>query len=300
MDGPLTIQQQQHYETFGFCTLRQCLTQPEMHQLDAEFEHKLDAVYAHAPFDDTAHQLSGPCLGDDTPFMRSLSEDWRFAGAAQQLYGSDVLMVNVDGFRYTSGFAQTPEQRSAVSAGLSPWHSDHGPDRTQDCYGMKACIYLDELRGGNGALRLVSGSHLEPLYTQLCDMNINADNADRLPSFVFETSPGDVLLFNMLCFHSSFGGGANRRLATVVFFGNPVGEAEEAACRERRGKGEAALPGVDSWNHQRATYEGSFIGGRPKAWLRNSEGSDLRAYWIRRQGELGFLGEGWQAALARL
>ena len=72
--------------------------------------------------------------------------------------------------------------------------------------------------------------------------------------------------------------------------------------KKRRGKGEAALSGGKSWNHQRATYEGSFIGGRPKVWLRNPEGSDLRAYWISplRQGELGFLGEGWQAALARL
>ena len=97
----LSPAQLRHYETFGFVIVRSMLSEREMAALEAEFEQKLTATYAHRPFDGTERHWSGPCLGDDTPFMRDLTEDARFHGMAQQLHGEDVILAGVDGNRYT-------------------------------------------------------------------------------------------------------------------------------------------------------------------------------------------------------
>jgi hypothetical protein len=81
-------------------------------------------------------------MGNDTPFMRDLTEDPRFHGTAQQMHGDDVILAGVDGNRYT---------------GDTGWHPDHGTDRTKDCFGVKMAFYLEPLDETNGCLRLVLG-----------------------------------------------------------------------------------------------------------------------------------------------
>ena len=51
--------------------------------------------------------------------------------------------------------------------------------------------------------------------------------------------------------------------------------------------------------HNLEDYKDS-IGSLPISWLKNEGGSEMRARWIQRKGELGYLGEGWEEALARL
>ena len=51
--------------------------------------------------------------------------------------------------------------------------------------------------------------------------------------------------------------------------------------------------------HNLEDYKDS-IGSLPISWLKNEGGSEMRARWIKRKGELGYLGEGWEEALARL
>ena len=80
-----------------------------MAELSAEFEAKLDRMYAHLPYDDSMRHWSGPCLDDDTPLLRGFTEDPRFVGAAQQMLGDDVFLAGVDGNRYTSGFVKDPD-----------------------------------------------------------------------------------------------------------------------------------------------------------------------------------------------
>ena len=154
----LTPQQLAHYETFGFVILRGLLDPEEMQALTAELERKLTAVYAHLPCafaisnqcafsadacsllrllfhhtatheltrarapcvdDDSMRHWSGPCLGDDTPLLCGLTEDVRFVGAAQQMYGEDVFLAGVDGNRYTSGYKKDDGERR--DAGYTRW-----------------------------------------------------------------------------------------------------------------------------------------------------------------------------------
>lgn len=80
---------------------------------------------------------------------------------------------------------------------------------------------------------------------------------------------------------------------------NPDGLVEEHATRTRRGLPEAERSTPKQYQHNLDDY-GDFIGSVPTSWLRNEGGSELRAFWIKRKGELGYLGEGWEVALARL
>ena len=164
MAGQLTPQQLAHYEAFGFIILRSLLSADEMAELSAEFEAKLDRMYAHLPYDDSMRHWSGPCLDDDTPLLRGFTEDPRFVGAAQQMLGDDVFLAGVDGNRYTSGFVKDPDDER--DAGFTRWHpvrltrcgaltlesptpyglrvvcgvQDHGTDVTLDCYGVKMAV----------------------------------------------------------------------------------------------------------------------------------------------------------------
>ena len=94
---------------------------------------------------------------------------------------------------------------------LSP---DHGTDKTKDCYGVKMVAYLEPLNASNGCLRLVPGSHLEPLHTELRALT---GLGEKLPSYACVSQPGDIVAFNMRCYHSAWGGGPNRRMCTLVY-----------------------------------------------------------------------------------
>ena len=92
---------------------------------------------------------------------------------------------------------------------------DHGTDVTLDCYGVKMAvcaatvglalpaltvercceqIYLEPTTADTGALRLVPGSHFEPLHTELREMGVGSQTEDLLPSYVCDSTPGDVVM----------------------------------------------------------------------------------------------------------
>ena len=108
----LSPQQIAHYQAFGFVIIRQVLTPAEQQQLHAEIEQRLDAMYTHRPFDGSERHWSGPMMGDETPFMQGLTEDERFVGVAEQLYGEDVLLAGCDANRYTGPTAWHPVRLS--------------------------------------------------------------------------------------------------------------------------------------------------------------------------------------------
>ena len=143
-------------------------------------------------------------------------------------------------------------------------------------------MYLDPLTADNGALRLIPGSHRDPLHTALRDMREAGSPElppEEVPCHVCETTPGDVIGFDMRASHAAFNGFDGRRLCTVLFYVNPKNDAEVAGARWRvigncRGMLERSHP-EDLLFHA--------------DWLANKGGSSDRAYSIRRLRELGFL-----------
>ena len=67
-----------------------------------------------------------------------------------------------------------------------------------------------------------------------------------------------------------------------------------------RGHPEATLRTPQQYQHRMEDYEKGYLGSVPVSWARNLAQSALREYWIRRKGELGYLGDEWEDKLARL
>ena len=255
--------QLQHYKTFGFVILRNLFTPDEVATLRAEYEAELDRVYAHAPFTGENRYWT-MMLQPRTPLYASLLEDERFCSVAEQLYGDDVIGIGTDANRYV---------------GDTRWHADHRADPDQDCYGVKFAFYLDPVDATSGALRLIPGSHNRVFHDQIRDsLESLYVSVGDVPAYVCTSSPGDVVAFDMRCWHASHGGAAGRRMSTCVYYNNPRGEVQEAAARTRARQAQGTPTQYGR--------EGQPV--FPEEWLANSGGSPKRQRWLNRMGELGY------------
>ena len=138
-------------------------------------------------------------LGPWAPRTVELVESRRLVGLAERLVGGGVLPSPCD----TQGILYFDD---------APWHNDIGiPVR-----GVKFVAYLEPLDAQSGALRVLPGSHrlpdtdaaIGPLYsldTQVPDV----------PGHVLPTEPGDVIAFDPLLYHASWGGRDRHQWSTI-------------------------------------------------------------------------------------
>ena len=215
----LTDQQLAHFHTFGFVVFRQLLTPAEMNLYDQQFNAGLDAWLDACPHDGKARHYASLMEGA-SPFIAGLADDPRFADVAEQLLGKAALGIAVDG---------------NYMVGDTGWHPD---THSLDYAAVKFCIYPDPLTGANGALRLVPGSHREPLHSQMPRDPQQALGLapDQIPAYAFASNPGDVLAFNVGLWHGAFGGGNHRRQGVLVYYEDPTTpEATQALVQQMRG-----------------------------------------------------------------
>ena len=262
----LTEPQVQHFWTFGFVIMRNLFTPDEIETLRHEYETELNYLYADQPFSGEKRYWA-TMLHPRTPLYASLLEDPRFCKPTEQLYGEDALGIVSDANRYV---------------GHTRWHPDHSVDPAEDCYGIKFAYYLEPVGAENGALRLIPGSHKNPLHD---DLRENLDKFELkicdVPAYVCKSEPGDVVAFDMRCWHASWGGASDRRMCTVVYYKNPESPEEEAATRRR------ASNSVKEPNNSGLPF--SIHRDIMTHWITNHEGSEKRQRWIDRERELGFL-----------
>jgi hypothetical protein len=212
----LTEQQIHHFRTFGFLIFRQLFSPSEIAQYTSELNRGLDLQLGAAEHDGTKRFFGG-LMDSSTPFVAGLMDDPRFADAAEELLGKPVLGITTDGNYYV---------------GDTLWHPD---TRSRDYQGIKFTIYCEPLNASNGALRVIPGSHLDPLHSQMSRDPEAAFGVrpDQVPAFVFDSNPGDVLAFNVAVWHAAFGGNRHRRMGTVVFYEDPVTPAATKAIQEQ-------------------------------------------------------------------
>ena len=258
----LSEQQILQFQTFGFLVLRQLFTPQELELINLEFDRQLEAEYRHSPFNGTKrHWVT--MMGPQTPFFASLLEDPRFHVTAQQLYGDDAFGTITDANRYV---------------GDSPWHPDTASIHQ---YGVKFAYYLDPVGAESGALRVIPGSHKNPLHTDIQQNLGNLGlNIREVPSYVCASEPGDVVAFDLRLWHGSCGGSNDRRMCTSVFYNNPKTPEEEAATRHQARNNPTFLKYFDRPDD--SLYD--------PHWLANVEGNPWRQRWIERMRELEFFG----------
>ena len=211
------------FNTFGFLVMRQHFTTDEMETIDAEFTHGMNLTYRDSQFDgsvESSERLQGVDLSKSTtPFMYSLPEGPHFHGIAQQLFGKDVIGHETSVYLFV---------------GETRWHADRsGPDVKVHMFGCKFCFYPEPLDGESGALRVIPGSHLPPFFEELRKTPGigDSENIRNFPGFVCRTNPGDVVLFNLNCWHASCGGRPGRPLFDVVYYAYPTTPQHEKETR---------------------------------------------------------------------
>lgn len=142
---------------------------------------------------------------DQSEYLSGLLDDPRIDGMVADILGEDYNYLGSDGNYYV---------------GDTGWHSDGGWPRPIVYY--KIAFYLDPLTHATGALRVIPGSHkygdqyAEALQQGAGDpLKVWGVRGDQVPAAALETQPGDVVIFHQGTKHSSWGGGAWRRMFTI-------------------------------------------------------------------------------------
>ena len=235
----LTTGQADHFATFGFAVLRGFLADraAALHtEADAAIRDAYAATYDERVIDGiSGHYL--PLAARRTPVSASLvCDDPRFIDAAQQLLGGPVIPECPEGVLY---FAE------------AGWHTDDGIG----VRGVKFAAYFDQLTVGNGALRLVPGSHHPEQNARLaayerCQPRVRtapeaAACQASIPGYVADTAPGDVIAFDLHTWHASFGG-RDRLAWTAVYQRCPeTGAERDRMLRSVHNGFEQAFRGFD-------------------------------------------------------
>ncbi len=236
----LTTAQADHFRTFGFTVLRGYLADRAA-ALRAEAGAAIRDAYA-ATFDErvidgiSGHYL--PMASRLTPVSASLvCDDRRFIDAAGQLLGGPVIPECPEGVLYF------------FEAG---WHTDDGIG----VRGVKFAAYFGELTADNGALRLVPGSHHPEQNARLAAYSCRRGPARgeaeaaayqaSIPGYIADTSPGDVIAFDLHTWHASTGG-RDRLAWTAVYQRCPeTGAERDRMLRSVHDSFEQAFRGFDT------------------------------------------------------
>ena len=246
----VTEQQMNHFRTFGFVIFRQLFTPAELATYKEEFDRGLN-LWIEGGVHTGEKRHYALFTHGETPFICSLHDDPRFADAAEQLLNKPVLGVTVNGNYYV---------------GDTQWHPDNG---TQLYEGVKFAIYLEPRDAKTGALRVIPGSHRDPLYSAMKKDPQAAFGVrpDEVPCFPFESQPGDVLAFNLATWHSAFGGDDHRRMGVVLYYEDPQTPEVEAMMVEhiKRAINTARNYGQPGWF---TPYWKSIDNPRHQRWVR--------------------------------
>ena len=266
----LTEEQIQHFHTFGFILLRGVLNPQELETISREYEIGLAKVDQTPKAAGVREQRYWSNLRPDMPFISGLLEEARFARAAEQLYGPDVVGCDSNSNHYAGG--------------QSPWHPD---SQDRHLFGFKFAFYLQPLDGNSGALRALPGSHKSPYYDHLYDILWpNGDSSGHginvldAPAFVCRTNPGDVIAFSFHVWHASWGGSPDRRMVSLQYQKSPKTPEEEESIRRH------------VTEHIEMIKEfGWKSGSHHPEWISNPGANPLRECWIGKLREWGYISQ---------
>jgi phytanoyl-CoA dioxygenase PhyH len=266
----LTTEHVDHFRTFGFTVLRGYLAD-RAGALRAEVDAAIRDAYSPTYDERVIDGISGhylPMASRLTLVSTSLiCDDPRLIDAAEQLLGGPVIPECPEGILY---FAE------------AGWHTDDGIG----VRGLKFAVYFDELTAGNGALRLVPGSHhpeqnarLAAYHDRHMLIRTNAETAQAsIPGYAADTAPGDVIAFDLHVWHASTGG-RDRLAWTAVYQRCPETGAEcDQTLRSMHDSFEQAFRRFD-----RTRYP------LWRDWLADADAHPRRAIVVERMRNAGIL-----------
>lgn len=230
MDGFLTKQQQNFFDTFGYVVLKS-LFKPEIEKISERFdtifqEYQDEAVHwqhrAHGyGYRDFIYQFI-----DRDPYLSSLLDDGRINNLFKSLLGDDYSYRGSDGNIFETN---------------TKWHSDtYGAILTDR--NVKLAFYLEPLNAMNGALRILPGSHLfGDKFANKMQASVKKDDSlkdtlgledHEVPAQIICTEPGDVIAFDFRVKHATCFAVNNRRRMFTICAAERIKEPDVPRLRE--------------------------------------------------------------------
>ena len=230
----LTYEQIQHYRTFGFVILRGFITTSNAEALASELHTALDNAHGH-----THPGRWLPAMTTATPMSAALvADDARLWQASQELLGDYTIPC--------------PAAVAHLSGG-GAWHYDDGIG----VVGVRFSAYPDHDYRTGGCLHLLPLSHTTEAEGLRAYVVSHAgggltESAGDFPGFMAQTSPGDVIAFDLHTWHA-FRGDCERLLWTVDYVAQPVGPAPDLVHRKslvRTWLADAGEPPAGDYDHE--------------------------------------------------
>lgn len=202
-------------------------------------------------------------LGPWAPATVELIDSQRLVGLAERLVGGKVLPSPCD----TQGILYFDHVG---------WHNDSGIA----IRGVKFAAYLEPLDADSGALRVLPGSHrIAP--GQLAHLR-SLDPAAPEPGRVLATRPGDLIAFDPLLWHATWGG-RDRHQWTTVYLRDAVTPSWRQGLLDWYDDGARDIEGLpEGWRPFDRTWvaEGTGVTDHPLP---------QRHMWMYRLNQLGVL-----------
>ena len=212
------------FDTFGYFVERGLYTPAEVASFHERYESEFppEPMSVHGSAD---RKNRGPAtrytpgFPKGSPFRDFMLDNPRVLDRIEDCLGTDFLWLTAATVRF---------------GGETPWHWDYSPEGGNDYPRVKVIMYLDDLSTpGNGSLGLIPGSHYasyrqalrqtlrrEPETSERDGVTIGDElgapvwgdeltplgvSPLEVPCVQTLTSPADIVFFNPLTFHSSFG-----------------------------------------------------------------------------------------------
>jgi hypothetical protein len=202
----LTEEQKTHFHALGFVRIEGALTSAEVDEFSSRFDTIVERGEAQGDGSEPGgrifpdgHRVIIPLIEAD-PYFYTMLDHPNLASIAEELLGEDCIF--------------TGSSDGQIHTGDTAWHRDGS--MPLPALEAKLTFYLDDAAAGEGCLSFIPGSHLWPLHYNDLERGID----ERVLGYPIRDIPGrydvpsekgDVIAFQTRIWHSSWGGGANRR-----------------------------------------------------------------------------------------
>ena len=252
----LTVEQKKFFDTFGFLVLRQDFSPDEMKLIVRDYELLMTQALGDQgkSREVVAEHISvEPGFCERATTLRTLSEDPRIRGVAEELLAPGTFYAGSDGHLYCGDTGWHPDL--GWHPGFPKGQADPNFKAVGGHYypGVKVALYIDPVGSTTGCLRVIPGSHLNPFHDALASLHCQVPEQspqllddpcfkrfgvepDEVSAYAIESLPGDVVFFSHQLWHASFGGSNGRRMFALAYKAAPSNEGQRQLAEHYKAK----------------------------------------------------------------
>ena len=209
------LSQKAFFESFGYLFVRGLFSKREIEDITLEAEDLWLEERGGANLGDTGQSVA-PFV-EKRASLTALMDDERIYTVLEAILGE--------------GFVWAGSEGNITVSGEHLWHPDRPGDNEEISYDrIKVNVYLDPVDLAHGCLRVIPGSHRQPLHESIepeyrhqrgVTVYPYAVDGPDMPSVPFESEPGDVVFFHQSLWHAVFNGWPNRRYIALKYAAKP-------------------------------------------------------------------------------